>query len=177
MSSFKVPSLVRRLSLDLWRELLILVALALVSGWAINIFRPEGALPLSYNPASPEQASPALQALGISEFSSPEELESLLALPGAILLDAREPVLFELGRIPQALNLPASQIDTRLEPFLAITRDNYNPEGPIIVYCSDPLCPLANRLAEALVRAGLTNIHLFSPGFDGWLDLGKPIEK
>ena len=165
-----MPSIAAPFFKELVRPTLILAFLSILTGLAINSLRPQGALPLNYRPGQ----TPPMVA--IAEITDPSELTRLLALPGAILLDARDPILYGLGHIPGALSLPTEELPTRLEPFLAQAKAR-QAAGPIIAYCSEPLCPLAGRRAEALVSSGLENVHLFSPGFDGWADLGWPVEK
>ncbi|MDR2300572.1 MAG: rhodanese-like domain-containing protein [Deltaproteobacteria bacterium] len=161
----KISSLITNLAL---KELLfptaILLALAASSGFLINHVR------------GPEPAAP-----GLTEITQIAELEKILFLPQAILLDARDPVLYSLGHIPGALNLPAEDLAPRLEPFLTELK-NKKLDGPyeslpIVTYCSETFCPLAKTLAGALIEAGLKNVYVFSPGFDFWLENDGEIEK
>ncbi|MDR2386162.1 MAG: rhodanese-like domain-containing protein [Deltaproteobacteria bacterium] len=143
---------------------LILLALTLASGFLVNYFRAS-------DPVSP----------GFTEITQIPELEKILALPQAILLDARDPVLYSLGHIPGAVNLPAEHLSTRLEPFLSELRsknlDRPYDSLPIVTYCSETFCPLAKILASALIESGLKNVYLFSPGFDYWFEQNGEIEK
>jgi rhodanese-related sulfurtransferase len=148
-----------------WAEL-ILIGLAILTGLFSNLIRTEGQLPLDWRPGS-EGFS-----IGVTEIIDPDELAELMAKPGTILLDARAPLLYGAGHIPGALSLPAEELDLKL--FLEGVKDK---KTLIITYCSESLCPLAGRLAEALVDKGFTNVHLFSPGFDVWADLGRAVEK
>jgi rhodanese-related sulfurtransferase len=152
---------------ELFWPSLSLVVLAVVSGVIFNLIRSQGSLPLDFRPGQPDPS------LGLTEITQIDELERLTRLPGVITLDARSTDLYSLGHLPGAISLPAEELENRLGPFLSQVGD-----PPLIIcYCSESLCPLAERLATALARSGLKNIYLFRPGFDHWLDLGKPIEK
>ncbi|MDR1677175.1 MAG: rhodanese-like domain-containing protein [Deltaproteobacteria bacterium] len=155
---------------DIWGPCLLIFLLAGLTGFLINSFRSEGKISLAdYNP------NPRSEKLGgeVEKITDPDALEKLLSTPGSILLDARGPLLYDLGHIPGAINLPADELEQKLWPFIS-TVDN---SALIITYCSESLCPLADRLAKALVDNGLKKVYVFSPGFDQWADLGRPIEK
>ena len=38
----------------------------------------------------------------------------------------------------------------------------------IVVYCAGADCDLSKRAAQMLYDAGLTNVHPFEPGVEGW---------
>ncbi|MDR3134580.1 MAG: hypothetical protein LBU69_00630 [Deltaproteobacteria bacterium] len=139
----------------------------MVTGLAVNALRTQGELPLGWRPGAPSPVG------GVTEITGLEALEALMAQPGSTILDARDPDLYRLGRIPGALSLPTAELDQLLGPFLA----QANPLNPVIAYCSESLCPLAGRLATALAEGGHKNVYLYSPGFDRWAELGRPIEK
>ncbi|MDR1546765.1 MAG: rhodanese-like domain-containing protein [Deltaproteobacteria bacterium] len=151
----------RRALAELAGPLLLLTAAAIISAWAVNELtgRP---LSWSWRPAAAEAAV----------FEDFDELQTLLARPSTILLDARAAALFRLGRLPGAKSLPAAEAAQKVGPFLAATA----PEALIVTYCAESLCPLAGQLAQALRKAGHADVRVFSPGFDAWLDAGRPIE-
>ncbi|MDR2349061.1 MAG: rhodanese-like domain-containing protein [Deltaproteobacteria bacterium] len=141
----------------------VIVAVSIVSGLAFNALRPE---PLPLFPTAPN---------GETTFSDFATLDSHLALPGTILLDARDEVLFSLGRIPGAANVPP---ETLSDPDLAESFSSSIPKDAlVIVYCSEPLCPLADGLAVFLRERGRGRVMVFSPGFEGWLGEGRTPEE
>ncbi|MDR2367419.1 MAG: hypothetical protein LBF58_04800 [Deltaproteobacteria bacterium] len=171
----KIYLVVKELLRELGRPALTLLALAALTALAVNSLRPDGGLPWGYRPGAPDASA------RVTEITEADELERLMELPGAILLDARDPVLFQLGHIPKAQSLPADELASRLGPFLERAKarpgQSQGDLAPVITYCSESLCPLAGRLASALAEAGLKNVFVYVPGFDDWLDLGRPVEK
>ena len=52
----------------------------------------------------------------------------------------------------------------------------YDPETPIIAYCSGPACDDSHVLAEFLMDFGYENIQVFVGGMPAWQSEGYPIE-
>ncbi|MDR1040951.1 MAG: rhodanese-like domain-containing protein [Deltaproteobacteria bacterium] len=109
-------------------------------------------------------------------FSDFGQLEAFISTPGAVILDARIPELYALGRIPGALSLPADSLERGDRDALSLMA-SIPADATVIAYCSEPLCPLAGRLADLLAQVGRLNVHVFTPGFDGWLDSGRAVEE
>jgi rhodanese-related sulfurtransferase len=118
----------------------------------------------------------SLKSLSIEKFSDFSRLEELAREPGTVLLDARAARLFSLGHLPGARNIPPEALEKPTgelpEALYGLSRDNL-----LITYCADPLCPLAENLALFLKNQGFSNILIFTQGFDGYLDSGRPTEE
>ncbi|MDR1037927.1 MAG: rhodanese-like domain-containing protein [Deltaproteobacteria bacterium] len=160
------PSRDRLLSPDVLKAAAAIVLLAFLSAGAAAIAFPgkftAGPAP---GPGAPWEA-----------FSDFARLEELVSEPGAFLLDARIPELYALGRIPGALSLPADLLEAGDPEAEALMR-SIPLDALVITYCSEPLCPLAGRLADRLSSEGYRNIHVFTAGFDGWLFSGRSVEE
>jgi rhodanese-related sulfurtransferase len=153
-----------RASLDLtslaWPASLI-VALSLVSALAAHHFRGE---PL------PGDWRPGASAAGITLLDDLDELDRLVGDPAVIVVDARDERLYRLGHIPGAKSLPADRASALAAPFLA----GIPEDSTFLIYCSEPLCPLAERLAIVFQELGRDRLLVFRPGFDAWRGSGRP---
>jgi rhodanese-related sulfurtransferase len=142
------------------RDACLIALLAVLSGLAFNFLR-QSPIPLFHQ----------AQSKGVKFFSSFDEMRSLIK-EGAIIVDARPEKLYNLGHIPAARSLPFEEAARKLPPFI---RD-LDPKDRLVVYCSEPLCPLAENLAYLIIDQGFANLSVFSPGYDGWLNFGGQAE-
>ncbi|MBW3660317.1 MAG: rhodanese-like domain-containing protein, partial [Gemmatimonadetes bacterium] len=85
-----------------------------------------------------------------------------------ILVDARDPVQFRQERIPGAINVP--YVDIRAGGDLP-PRD-----ARVVLYCSDPSCPISQFAYDALQRLGYTNLYDMRAGLQGWKAAGYPTQ-
>jgi len=103
-------------------------------------------------------SSPAVDEVGIDAIDS--------APPNAVLLDVREPEEFARERVPGAVNVPQSDLATRLSE---IPRDR-----PILTICQSGSRSL--RSAQFLHQQGYQNVATVVGGTRAWRDAGRPIE-
>ena len=93
----------------------------------------------------------------------------LLNRENALLLDVRETQEYEGGRLPNALHIPLSQLDSRATELAK------HAARPVIAYCMS-----GNRIrtaGNALARAGFQRIYSLQGGYRAWKDAGLPVEK
>jgi len=84
-----------------------------------------------------------------------------------VYLDVREPNEWNLGRIPGAVHLPRGNLESRLEGMV-------DRASKIVVYCAR-----GNRSALAALtmkQMGYDNVASMSVGFQGWADVGGPVD-
>lgn len=87
----------------------------------------------------------------------------------ALMLDVRETREYEGGRVPNAVHVPVSQLDSRAGELAK------HVARPVIAYCE-----LGNRsrmAGAALAKAGFKEIYHLNGGFKAWKDAGLPVEK
>ena len=87
----------------------------------------------------------------------------------AVLVDVRETQEYEGGRLPKAVHIPLSQLESR-SAELAKLKDR-----PVVAYCMT-----GNRsslAAKILERAGFKDIYQLRGGYRAWKDAGLPVEK
>lgn len=91
---------------------------------------------------------------------------------GALVLDARLLMFYEMSHIPGSLPLPEDDFDRHfalLEPKLRSTFD-------IIVYCSGFGCEASHIVTERLKARGVQAVIL-NEGWPAWTDAGYPVKE
>jgi len=87
----------------------------------------------------------------------------------ALILDLREAKEYEAGRVPNALQIPLSQLATRaqeLRRFAARPLITYSERGKH-----------GRSAAGALAKLGFKEIYTLRGGLRAWVDAGLPLEK
>lgn len=87
----------------------------------------------------------------------------------AILVDVRETREFEGGRLPKALHIPLSQLDSRSGELAKLTG------RPVIAYCASG--HRSRSAGNALAKIGFKDIYTLHGGYRAWKDAGLPVEK
>jgi rhodanese-related sulfurtransferase len=93
----------------------------------------------------------------------------LINTQDAVLLDVRETKEYEGGRLPSAIHIPLSQLDSRAGELAKMTA------RPVVAYCAS-----GNRsrsAGAALARMGFKDIYNLHGGYRAWKDAGLPVEK
>ena len=97
------------------------------------------------------------------------EATRLINSANAVLVDIRETKEFEGGRLPKAVHIPLSQLESRgaeLERYAG---------RPVVAYCMT-----GNRsglAAKVLAKIGFKDIYQLRGGYRAWKDAGLPVEK
>lgn len=96
-----------------------------------------------------------------------DELLKLTQSGEAVVIDVRPPDEYRAGHIPGALNVPLSELPTRLKKL---------PQGQeVVAYCRGPYCVLAFQAVEQLRQAGF-NARRLEDGFPEWKAGKRPVE-
>ncbi len=101
------------------------------------------------------------------EAISWDELLDRIKEKSTILLDVRPKEEFNQGHLPNAVNIPIDELESRLEELTS----NSN----LIAYCRGPYCVLSANALELLRAKGIRARH-FKNGFSGWKDAGMDVE-
>jgi rhodanese-related sulfurtransferase len=96
---------------------------------------------------------------------SREELLDRLRCGAATVLDVRPEDEFTSGHLPDALNIPLSQLERRLAEL--------PPDKEIVAYCRGPWCVLSFE-AVALLRERGYRARRLEEGFPEWKTAGLP---
>jgi len=98
--------------------------------------------------------------------ATPKEASEMISQQEAIVLDVRTQQEYNSGYIADALLIPLSELESRL--------DELNPSEHILVYCRS-----GHRSREAawiLVAHGFTHVYNIEGGIVQWQDQGFPIQ-
>lgn len=96
-----------------------------------------------------------------------EELREKLERGDAMrLLMALDRNAFEQLRIPGSIHF--SSMDEAARQLA--------PDEAIVIYCSNPLCPVSVQAYRALERRGFTNLYRYAGGITEWMEAGYPLE-
>jgi rhodanese-related sulfurtransferase len=97
------------------------------------------------------------------------EATRLINSANAVLLDVRETKEFEGGRLPKAVHIPLSQLESRGSELARYAG------RPVVAYC---MSGNRSRMAgRALARHGFTDVYHLQGGYRAWKDAGLPVEK
>jgi rhodanese-related sulfurtransferase/DNA-binding transcriptional ArsR family regulator len=83
------------------------------------------------------------------------------------VLDVRPPEEYAAGHVPDAVNVPLSELENYL--------DELRPEQEIVAYCRGPHCVLAFDAVASLRQKGLKARRL-EDGYPEWKNAGLPVE-
>lgn len=161
------------LSQDLrWSAFFILlgVGLGLTAEWGVIQHAWRGTLAVQITALEKQEAARRLAALRTFDlkqaFASHQEGR-------AVFIDAREAEEYRELHIERAVNLPASQISSRL---VAAKLNGVARDHPLVVYCSSVDCHASLRVAEFLRNHGYTQVAVYEGGFRAWDEAGYPVD-
>ena len=86
-----------------------------------------------------------------------------------VIVDVRTPEEFKQGHLPNAINVPLSEIIDN--PAILIS----SKEKPIVLYCRSGY--RAGKAAVALDKAGYQSLRHLEGDMQGWLKAGLSVEK
>lgn len=81
---------------------------------------------------------------------------------GAVILDVREPAEFDMGHLPNAVNIPRGLLEFMVGNNPALKDFNQN----MLVYCKNG--GRSALASDTLQKMGFKQITMLSGGFDGW---------
>jgi rhodanese-related sulfurtransferase len=90
----------------------------------------------------------------------------------ACFVDARSEYVYYKSHIKGAISLSDSRFDEQFPDF----RQKKAIETPIVVYCTEPSCGKARRVAKKLIKNGYKNVRVYSGGIIEWAHAGFPME-
>ena len=119
----------------------------------------------TFNPPPPAPSAPGL-------LINLPQLQQLMAQEPVQFVDARSAADFATSSIPGAVHLSPDMFAGNLPPAaLALDRSL-----PVVIYCSGGTCESSHLVAIRLGQLGLTRLHVYEEGFDGWRNAGLPIQ-
>lgn len=104
----------------------------------------------------------------IKEVTPGEAMRMHEADPAIVYLDVRQPMEWNLGRLPGAVFIPLGDLESRVEA--TIPRDKR-----VIIYCAR-----GNRsafAADTMQQMGYSDVASMSQGIIGWMHTGGEVEE
>ncbi|MBW1975870.1 MAG: rhodanese-like domain-containing protein [Deltaproteobacteria bacterium] len=101
-----------------------------------------------------------------------EEAAAFFFKNAAIFVDARSRVSYVLGHIPNAMNIPADDIQSGIDNLLVGLSDDIM----IIVYDDDVEGNVSADVAAFLEDMGFKKVFVFPNGWSDWQAEGLPVE-
>jgi rhodanese-related sulfurtransferase len=104
----------------------------------------------------------------LSTGLSPTELLARLDSPTPpLVVDVRKPVEFGIAHIPGAINIPVTELESRI--------DELRHEHGVLIYCINGA---RTRQAEPILYANdIENVYHLDGALQGWIQGKHPIEK
>lgn len=97
-----------------------------------------------------------------------KELKRRLDAGPVALFDVRGDVDYEKGHIPDAKTAPLGSLVFRVARVM-------NQESFLVVYSGGDQGAMAREAVERLEGLGMTNVHCYEEGLDGWISQGLPV--
>jgi rhodanese-related sulfurtransferase len=95
---------------------------------------------------------------------STAEMTERAAWRDAVIIDARFPRDYQMGHIPNSINIPITASALERRELLS-----YVPsKSEIIVYCQSTGCAFDEEVASSLVADGYENVSLYPDGWVAW---------
>jgi rhodanese-related sulfurtransferase len=88
----------------------------------------------------------------------------------ALVLDVREPAEYQVGHLPQAVNVPRGVLEFKVGNH----PDLNDPDRSILIYCKNG--GRSALAAYTLKQMGFSQVEMLIGGFDGWDGVVHKIE-
>ena len=95
-----------------------------------------------------------------------EEFDQLQRAGEALLVDVRPSSEFAAGHAEGAVNIPLSELDSRIAELPA--------DRDIVAYCRGPYCVMSAHAVTRLREAGFRAVRM-EGGYPGWREAGRPV--
>jgi len=157
------------------KELLTLIGLSVLFGFAVNALSPKGIALFGNWDTSKGVISAKTKGTDdyfFDEITEVQVAKEIFDHGNSLFVDARSPDAYDEGHISGAVSLPVGRFSDMIEAFRGM-----HPEStPIIIYCSGRECEDSHNLARFLFMEGYTSIQIFIDGYPGWEEKGYPSE-
>jgi rhodanese-related sulfurtransferase len=155
-----------------FRESLLIIIIAGFLAFGLNLVRQNpvdlsGRAPIPMEPNALVDNQEVLA--GVQEITLDEAIDKFRQ-GTALFVDARSVDEFLNGHIDGAINIPETNFEKYIGPFMAANA----PETLLITYCEGKSCQLSQRLAEKLILSGFDTVYHLKDGWGEWKRNGLP---
>lgn len=156
-------------------ELALLLGLALLTAFTVNLLSPKGiALFGEWDTSKGVITARGKDDVVVHdlEIQDVQVAKEIYDSGKALFVDARSRNLYADGHIKGAISLPVGEF----EQFIDSLRETYPASQHIITYCTGRECDDSHELAHHLFDAGYTNVSVFIDGYPAWKEKGYAVE-
>jgi rhodanese-related sulfurtransferase len=155
-------------------ELVILTSVSVLIGLCVNLVSPWG-IPLFGKWDSQLGAVHAGGRCAPQTVEVPEDqiLSAYIDLEHVLFVDARIEEDYVAGHIPGSMSFPLNRLEEILPSFM----ESYPFDKQLVIYCSGIDCTDSHDLATHLKELGYQSVRVYSRGYDGWLETGRPVKE
>lgn len=157
----------------IFKEMLIILAVSAILGFSYNLIR-ETPVPIMPRTASENQFTNVFlfewtdQLPLNKDFTktvTKEQIEMASMDPRFVIIDARRPDQFDVGRIGESFNIfPYDDESVYMDKLYSLP-----PDKVIIVYCDGGACDLSHHVAEDLSFNGFESVFIYKGGWEEWV--------
>jgi rhodanese-related sulfurtransferase len=148
----------------LFREALLLIVAAIVSGFAYTFVTKQGFF--AEGGKTPPAPMPDLEMISLPKA------KTFFDSSNAVFVDARHEFEYKQGHIRGAVNVALNEFENHRSRLNNIPKDRM-----LIVYCDGAECSSSIALAVKLLESGSTNVKVFFGGWQEWKNANLPVEK
>ena len=159
----------------LWKEISLLLWVAVVLAIIVNYFSPAGIALVGQWDTSRGVITARAKNNVVSGKPEIEDIaiaKQIFDSSNALFVDARSRDNYDDGHIPGAVSMPIGEFDNLIDSFM----DQHSVDQTIVTYCTGRTCEDSHNLAQLLMDFGFTDVKVFIDGFPGWKAEGHPIE-
>ncbi|MBZ4672262.1 rhodanese-like domain-containing protein [Deferribacterales bacterium Es71-Z0220] len=91
-----------------------------------------------------------------------EELITNITLGSMLVIDSRNPNLYNENHIDKAINIPDLEFENNIDKL------PLDKLYPVVFYCKNPECSISINSAKKAIDLGYKNVYLFRGGIEAW---------
>ncbi len=152
------------------KEIICIVAISVVLGLLVNMFHPEPAVLSWERPLPLMNKSDGMEIGTDPAIISIDQLKDLIEKGNVLIIDARLPEEYNVGHIPDAINVSFDLLGEHVQKILQEPRDR-----ALVTYCDGPPCEKSVVLATELKSLEFTKVYVFYDGLEDWIGNGNRV--
>mgnify|MGYP001615852379 CR=1 FL=1 len=155
----------KKVTVKLFKEVIIITAVAAVIGFIVNLYHPKGYIFIS-------RSKLALKRI---VYINTQEAKIKYDSKQVVFIDSRSESEFRNGHIKGAINIPLRPEDVFIRNVIRY-KSIISSLREIVIYCSGASCGSSVDLAKRLIQKGYKrNLYVLRDGYPGWKSDGLPV--